>query len=185
MNLFILRCRMYFRGRVDGDLAVSRGFGDFAYKGVAALPAREQRVSCIPDIKIVERTDNDEVLLLACDGLWDVMSNEQSMLAMREMFKEGESEPALMVEEMLDLSLQLGSKDNISAVALLLPGSKALIASDGEGVIGRRELRDMEAHKAQQERASAAEDEDDDDGPSCPAGFSKQKGTCPFGAGKM
>ena len=171
---------------MDGDLAVSRGFGDFEYKGVGSLPEREQRVSCIPEIKIVERSGDDDVLLLACDGLWDVMSNEQSMTAVREMFSEGEFEPALIAEEMLDLSLQMGSKDNISAVALLLTGAKAQIARDGDGVMGRREHRQIEAHRQQQERAAGhhEDDEDDDDGPSCPAGFSNKQGSCPFGAGK-
>ena len=57
---------------MDGDLAVSRALGDFQFKARSDLDASQQRVSCVPDIKIVERTKEDDILILACDGLWDV-----------------------------------------------------------------------------------------------------------------
>lgn len=56
--------------RVDANLAVSRGLGDFGFKARTDLPPHEQKVSCLPEIVVHERTSWDEVLLLACDGLW-------------------------------------------------------------------------------------------------------------------
>lgn len=29
-----------------------------------------------PEVKVVMRSDEDEYLVLACDGVWDVISNE-------------------------------------------------------------------------------------------------------------
>ena len=56
--------------RVDGDLAVSRALGDFQYKTRPDLPFSHQKVTCMPDILRHVRSPNDDVLLLACDGLW-------------------------------------------------------------------------------------------------------------------
>ena len=63
--------------RVNGSLAVSRALGDFDYKRVEGLPATEQLVSAEPELTCVERSPDDEFLVLACDGIWDVMSNQE------------------------------------------------------------------------------------------------------------
>lgn len=62
--------------RVNGSLAVSRALGDFDYKSSSGRGQCEQLVSPEPDIHIEDRTESDEFLVLACDGIWDVMSNE-------------------------------------------------------------------------------------------------------------
>lgn len=63
--------------RVNGSLAVSRALGDFEYKNVQGKGPCEQLVSPEPEIFVEERTDRDEFIVLACDGIWDVMSNEE------------------------------------------------------------------------------------------------------------
>lgn len=63
--------------RVNGSLAVSRALGDFDYKRAPLLPATEQLVSPEPEITVIDRDlEKDQFLLLACDGIFDVMSNE-------------------------------------------------------------------------------------------------------------
>ena len=62
--------------RVNGSLAVSRALGDFEYKNVQGKGPCEQLVSPEPEISTEKRTDRDEFIVLACDGVWDVMSNE-------------------------------------------------------------------------------------------------------------
>lgn len=62
--------------RVNGSLAVSRALGDFDYKRSEHLPPQEQLVSPEPEITIMDRKQEDEFLVLACDGIYDVMSNE-------------------------------------------------------------------------------------------------------------
>lgn len=63
--------------RVNGSLAVSRALGDFDYKRSADLKPNEQLVSPEPDIVVNNREDTDEFLFLACDGIFDVMGNEE------------------------------------------------------------------------------------------------------------
>ena len=64
--------------RVNGSLAVSRALGDFDYKRSSDLKATEQLVSPEPEMTILDREpETDEFLLLACDGIFDVMSNDE------------------------------------------------------------------------------------------------------------
>lgn len=64
--------------RVNGELAMSRAIGDFRYKQSTSLEIHEHLVICLPDISVQERnSEDDEVLILACDGVWDVISNEE------------------------------------------------------------------------------------------------------------
>lgn len=62
--------------RVNGSLAVSRALGDYEYKTAAGKCATEQLVSPEPEVTVFERSPKDEFIVLACDGVWDVMSNE-------------------------------------------------------------------------------------------------------------
>ncbi|KAG8341948.1 putative Protein phosphatase 2C [Trypanosoma vivax] len=64
--------------RVNGALALSRAIGDFSFKSNAQLSWDQQAVTCAPEISC-SRLDptHDEFVVLACDGIWDVLSNEQ------------------------------------------------------------------------------------------------------------
>ena len=49
------------------------------------------------------------MLILACDGLWDVMDNEEAISKVREIFANGGSEMTLVAEEMLSIALDKGT----------------------------------------------------------------------------
>lgn len=63
--------------RVNGNLALSRAFGDFHYKSNEQLPPDQQIVSPFPEIERIELTDDVDFILLACDGIWDVLTSEE------------------------------------------------------------------------------------------------------------
>ena len=63
--------------RVNGSLAVSRALGDFEYKNVEGKGPCEQLVSPEPEISVHDRSAEDEFIILACDGIWDVMANDE------------------------------------------------------------------------------------------------------------
>ena len=64
--------------RVNGSLAVSRALGDYEYKNVQDKGPTEQLVSPEPDITPFERNHkDDEFLVLACDGIFDVSSDDE------------------------------------------------------------------------------------------------------------
>lgn len=63
--------------RVNGNLALSRALGDFIFKKNAKKKAEEQIVTAYPDVEVREITEDWDFLVLACDGIWDVLSNEE------------------------------------------------------------------------------------------------------------
>eukprot|EP00595_Chromulina_sp_UTEXLB2642_P001524 CAMPEP_0196766928 /NCGR_PEP_ID=MMETSP1095-20130614/32909_1 /TAXON_ID=96789 ORGANISM="Chromulina nebulosa, Strain UTEXLB2642" /NCGR_SAMPLE_ID=MMETSP1095 /ASSEMBLY_ACC=CAM_ASM_000446 /LENGTH=334 /DNA_ID=CAMNT_0042131993 /DNA_START=108 /DNA_END=1112 /DNA_ORIENTATION=- len=132
-----------FNDRVDGDLAVSRALGDFQWKSRSDLKPEQQRVSCFPDIMIHERKPVDEILVLACDGLWDVFSNDDVVSMALDLFRNGESNMVLISEELVDMALNKGSRDNISVITVKLPGAKIGSAELG-GVTKRRADRNRD-----------------------------------------
>lgn len=69
--------RVSVDGRVNGGLNLSRAIGDHGYKMNADLPPEEQMISALPDIKQLTLEENDEFMVLACDGIWNFLSNEE------------------------------------------------------------------------------------------------------------
>lgn len=130
--------------RVDGDLAVSRGLGDFKFKDNPALLPAEQKVTCVPDVVVHAREPDDDVLLLACDGVWDVFDSDAAVNAVRELYLLGEEDMQKIAEEVADVALEKKSEDNISVVVAKLPGAVIGPASSG-GVDARREARQQQS----------------------------------------
>lgn len=58
---------------------------------------------------IHERCAGDEVLLLACDGLWDVLNNDEAINKIREIFANGGNVMTKVAEDMLTYSLEKGT----------------------------------------------------------------------------
>ncbi|RHY28557.1 hypothetical protein DYB32_005882 [Aphanomyces invadans] len=113
-----------FRGRVCGGVAVSRGFGDFWFKrNEENNPDKkpwEHFVIAEPCVNIhVRSPDTDEFLVLGCDGIYDVMSNEQIQMFTRDKLAEGKT-PTVVAELLMEECLHKGSRDNMSVIVALL-----------------------------------------------------------------
>ncbi|XP_068656906.1 probable protein phosphatase 2C 39 isoform X2 [Aristolochia californica] len=90
--------------RVDGQLAVARAFGDKSLK---------KHLSSEPDV-VVEKIDEEtDLLILASDGLWKVMSNQEAVDSIRDM-KDAQAAAKHLTEE----GLAKKSKDDISCVVV-------------------------------------------------------------------
>lgn len=64
--------------RVNGNLALSRAIGDFEFKSNSELPPHEQIVTAVPDVVEHDlKYDEDEFVILACDGIWDCLSSQE------------------------------------------------------------------------------------------------------------
>ena len=57
-------------GRVNGNLALSRAIGDFEFKKSAELSPEQQIVTAFPDVIAHTINDDDEFLVIACDGTY-------------------------------------------------------------------------------------------------------------------
>lgn len=65
-------------GRVNGILSLSRAFGDYAFKEMGLKP-EDRTISVVPDVLHIELTPGDEFVIIACDGIWDMMTNERAV----------------------------------------------------------------------------------------------------------
>lgn len=88
--------------RIDGGLNLSRALGDFQYKANSLLPETEQRVVATPDV--VSHSwdwEQDEFLILACDGLFERMSREGVVGFVHSRLRAGDS-PEDVLRGLLD-----------------------------------------------------------------------------------
>lgn len=65
--------------RVNGNLGVARAIGDLSMKQNPALPAHQQIIIPTPEVEVVQRSPKDEFMILACDGVWDVLSSDAAV----------------------------------------------------------------------------------------------------------
>ncbi|KAL6846396.1 hypothetical protein ACP4OV_023844 [Aristida adscensionis] len=103
--------------RVLGVLAMSRAIGDGYLKPY---------VCPVPEVTVTDRADGDECLILASDGLWDVVSNEVACEVARACLRRGRDKWCAEAAAMLaKLALAKRSSDNISVVVVDLRRRKA------------------------------------------------------------
>ncbi|KAI0674847.1 protein serine/threonine phosphatase 2C [Trametes maxima] len=89
-------------GRVNGVLAVTRALGDSSMK---------EFVVGSPYTTETELSEQDEFLILACDGLWDVVSDQAAVELVR-----GIADPRKAAEELLDHAYRNYSSDNVTVL---------------------------------------------------------------------
>lgn len=90
--------------RVEGVLAVTRAIGDKDLK---------KCVTADPHIKELELQSDDELLVLASDGLWDFMSNQEVVDQARQ-----HPDPSVAAKALVDEALARGSGDNITVLVV-------------------------------------------------------------------
>ncbi|XWS26782.1 hypothetical protein CRYUN_Cryun26dG0059700 [Craigia yunnanensis] len=109
--------------RVFGVLAMSRAIGD-RYLRPWIIP--------VPEITFMTRTDEDECLILASDGLWDVMTNEEAgelacrllRQRRRSLMANGVSPAQAVADNLTEIAVGRNSSDNISIIVVDLKSKK-------------------------------------------------------------
>ncbi|CAE6415236.1 unnamed protein product [Rhizoctonia solani] len=99
--------------RVNGVLAVTRSLGDSAMK---------EFVVGSPYTTETELSDDDEFVILACDGLWDVADDQAAVDLVRKSAPNSAQDAAKIL---LDHALSSFSMDNVSVLVVkFLPNAK-------------------------------------------------------------
>jgi len=96
-----------FRGRVDGQLAVSRAMGDHSL--------RRSGVSAVPHQQHLPLTHDHKFMIVACDGLWDVMTDAEAVNLIA-----GMTDANKMADKLVKTAMQRGTTDNVSAMVVRL-----------------------------------------------------------------
>lgn len=100
--------------RVQGVLAVARALGDAPLKPL---------VTAEPFIKKIALTQQDQFLILACDGVWDVLQNQQAVDFVNQQLHAINATPQSITPQQAEYiaralvlhALQNGSTDNVTA----------------------------------------------------------------------
>uniref|UniRef100_A0A6B2LG99 PPM-type phosphatase domain-containing protein n=1 Tax=Arcella intermedia TaxID=1963864 RepID=A0A6B2LG99_9EUKA len=92
--------------RVMQSLAVTRSFGDIKLK-------RNKFLIAEPEFTETLLEPEDRFVILASDGLWDVMSEEEAVA-----FVLSSEEPLSVSEQLLKRAIELGSVDNLSVIVV-------------------------------------------------------------------
>ena len=95
------------------SLAVSRAFGDFHWK-----QGDNHVVTVEPEIHVRERNAQEDLaLVIACDGIWDVMSSSQCHAFVHaETRADNDWTPDAVCSRLLDHCLAQNSQDNMSVI---------------------------------------------------------------------
>ncbi|KAF8502302.1 protein serine/threonine phosphatase 2C [Russula emetica] len=93
-------------GRVNGVLAVTRSLGDSSMK---------EFVVGAPYTTETELTEDDEVLILACDGIWDVLDDQTACQLVRTI-----PDPQQAAKKLVHEATQRYTNDNITVMVIRL-----------------------------------------------------------------
>lgn len=117
--------------RIDGDLAVSRGLGDFKYKADRRLPPSAQKVTCEPDVYEVSGLQSGALVILACDGLWDVMTTEEVTSLVYDNLRKGAAiDLSKIASNLVQTSLRKKSRDNVTVLVAQVADRVANVGGD-------------------------------------------------------
>ena len=98
---------MIFNNRVFGQLALTRALGDHSLKKYGVVST--------PFINKIELKESDKYIIIASDGVWDVISEEYiKELALKFLNTEE------ICKNVIQQALMKGSKDNISCIVIKL-----------------------------------------------------------------
>ncbi|CCE91991.1 type 2C protein phosphatase PTC1 TDEL_0D04070 [Torulaspora delbrueckii] len=97
---------LIMKSRVNGMLAVTRSLGDKFFDGL---------VVGNPFTTSVEITPEDEFLILACDGLWDVIDDQEACEIIRDI-----KDPNEAAKTLVRYALENGTTDNVTAMVVHL-----------------------------------------------------------------
>jgi protein phosphatase 1L len=87
--------------RVEGVLAITRSFGDRRWK---------KYISATPEVVTRKLQEDDDYLILASDGLWDCVSNQEAVSVVEDL----KHDIKHAAKTLCDLAFQRGSMDNIT-----------------------------------------------------------------------
>lgn len=98
---------LIINNRVNGILAVTRALGDTYMKDFIISHPFTTETILIPN--------EDEFIVLACDGLWDVCTDQQAVDICRNIY-----DPHIASRKLVDYAISQSSTDNITAMVIRL-----------------------------------------------------------------
>lgn len=89
-------------------------------RGLGEIPAFENIVIPDPEVSIIplDKGDTDSFLIMACDGVWDVLSNDDAVVCVKDFLEKHPGNMQGAAQCLKDLALKKRSKDNITVLII-------------------------------------------------------------------
>lgn len=101
-------------GYLNGDLSVTRALGDWDLK----FPmGSSSPLIAEPDVQQVILTEDDEFLIIGCDGIWDVMSSQYAVSLVRRGLRRHD-DPQQCARELVREAVSLNTSDNLTVIVI-------------------------------------------------------------------
>ncbi|KAI8522527.1 hypothetical protein RHMOL_Rhmol13G0003700 [Rhododendron molle] len=101
-------------GYLNGVLSVTRALGDWDMK----LPrGSASPLIADPEFRQVDLTEDDEFLIMGCDGIWDVMSSQQAVSLVRRGLRRHD-DPEQCAKDLVMEALRLNTFDNLTVIVV-------------------------------------------------------------------
>ena len=103
-----------YDGYLNGQLSVARALGDWHMKGAKGSSCP---LSSEPELRELILTEDDEFLIMGCDGLWDVMSSQCAVtIARKELM--AHNDPERCSKELVREALKRNTSDNLTVIVI-------------------------------------------------------------------
>ncbi|KAH7430032.1 hypothetical protein KP509_09G079600 [Ceratopteris richardii] len=101
-------------GYLNGYLSVARALGNFHIEG---LKGHNCPLSAEPEVRRAVLTEDDEFMIIGCDGFWDVFSNENAVAFARRKLQQ-HNDPEQCSHDLVDEALRRNTSDNLTVVVV-------------------------------------------------------------------
>ncbi|CAE7949892.1 unnamed protein product, partial [Symbiodinium sp. KB8] len=101
-------------GYVDGQVQVSRAFGDVTKSG-----SKINGLICRPEVTFVQVKDTTEFVILATDGIWDALQEQTALTTARKALRETRS-PESAAQAVLQAAANVSRSDNAALIVVAL-----------------------------------------------------------------
>ncbi|XP_066308795.1 probable protein phosphatase 2C 2 [Miscanthus floridulus] len=109
----VIECGGYIEdGYLNGVLSVTRALGDWDMKLPQGSPSP---LIAEPEIHWTTLTEDDEFLIIGCDGLWDVMSSQHAVSTVRKGLRKHD-DPERCARELAMEAKRLETFDNLTVI---------------------------------------------------------------------
>eukprot|EP00759_Apiculatamorpha_spiralis_P057192 PhF_6_TR8489/c0_g1_i1/m.13279/K14803/PTC2_3; protein phosphatase PTC2/3 len=101
------------------SLGVSRAIGDIGFKLDEYTDGKQSGVIADADTYVTQLTKDDSFLLMACDGLWDVITYDEVVVFCLDWMRKGKT-PQDITDMLVQEALLKGSTDNVTCLFIAL-----------------------------------------------------------------
>mmetsp|Transcript_9494 Transcript_9494/g.20014 ORF Transcript_9494/g.20014 Transcript_9494/m.20014 type:complete len:439 (+) Transcript_9494:316-1632(+) len=116
---------------VNNYIGLTRSFGDLDLKGhkhitFPKLKLTADLLTAEPELLVVEKKPVDEILVIASDGLWGRLRNEQALKIARTVLRRSSGDVVEAARRLARVVQNAGSQDNITVIVVILSRESVL-----------------------------------------------------------